>query len=133
MLIFSGGNIKMYYFVERSVAVIKPKYPLLEWVNQSFTDLPQELTLDSIRIDCNSYLIPEVEEIEDGIKFIDDKFADIFALELASWTEDESMWPTNLSLKMFWEWFDVEVQPTIIDLTSDYDDNDEQKVEETLH
>ncbi|MDQ5921509.1 MAG: hypothetical protein QG673_1567 [Pseudomonadota bacterium] len=123
----------MYYFVERSVAVIKPKYPLLEWVNQSFTDLPQELTLDSIRIDCNSYLIPEVEEIEDGIKFIDDKFADIFALELASWTEDESMWPTNLSLKMFWEWFDVEVQPTIIDLTSDYDDNDEQKVEETLH
>ena len=113
----------MYYFVERSIAIIKPKTPLLNWVNSIFTDLPKELTLDSIRIDCNSYLIPEVEEIEDGINYIDEKFEDLFALELASWTEDENLWPTDLNLKMFWEWFDVEVHPTTIDLADIVEDD----------
>ena len=120
----------MYYFVERSVAVIKPKQPFLEWINASFTDLPQELTLDSIRIDCNSYLIPEIEEIEDGINYVDEKFADLFALELASWTEDESTWPSDLSLKMFWEWFDVEIHPTTIDIV---EEDADAESENTIH
>lgn len=107
----------MYYFVERSVAVIKPRQPFLEWVNSTFDDLPHKLKLEDIQIDCNSYLIPEVDEIEDGINFIDDKFADLFIMELSSWTEDKSLWPKHLSLKMFWEWFDIEVYPTTVDMT----------------
>ncbi|MBP9741829.1 MAG: hypothetical protein KBD37_00555 [Burkholderiales bacterium] len=119
----------MYYFVEQSIAIIKPKQPFLNWIQEHFPDIPADLTLDSIRIDCNSYLIPEVEEIEDGINFIDKKFAELFALELASWTDDETKWPNDFNLKMFWEWFDVEVHPTIIDLT----DDSNEEVEETLH
>ena len=91
----------MYYFVERSVVVIKPKKAFLDWVNTVFTEIPKPLNLDELQIDCNSYLIPEVEEIEDGINFIDDKFEDLFELELSSWTEDKSLWPKNLNLKMF--------------------------------
>jgi len=124
----------MYYFVERAVAIVKPKEPFLEWINNSFDDvLP--LTLDSIRIDCNSYLIPNIEEIEEGISYIDTKFADIFALELASWTEDENIWPQEFTLKMFWEWFDVEVFPTMIDITNDNpeDDASELPLRQTLH
>jgi hypothetical protein len=113
----------MYYFVERSVAILKPRQPFLDWINNSFDDLNQEITLESIRIDCNSYLIPEVEEIEDGINFVDEKFADLFALELASWTEDENTWPVDLTLKMFWEWFDVEIYPTMVDITNDEPEN----------
>ncbi len=107
----------MYYFVERSVVVIKPKKAFLDWVNTVFTEIPKPLNLDELQIDCNSYLIPEVEEIEDGINFIDDKFEDLFELELSSWTEDKSLWPKNLNLKMFWEWFDVQISPTTIDLS----------------
>lgn len=117
----------MYYFVERSVAVIKPKQPFLEWINNTFPDLPQQLTLESIRIDCNSYLIPEVNEIEDGINYVDEKYADLFALELASWTEDETLWPQAFTLKMFWEWFDVEVYPTAIDITENQMGDDDQE------
>lgn len=127
----------MYYFVERSVAVIKPKEPFLNWVNNTFNDMPQQLTLDSIRIDCNSYLIPEVNEIEDGIGFIDEKFADLFAMEFASWTEDENLWPQEFTLKMFWDWFDVEIFPTAIDLSEgslDSEDTQSKKlVESTIH
>ena len=109
----------MYYFIERSVAILKPKRPFLEWVNSTFHDIPQQLTLSAIRTDCNSYLIPEVEEIEDGVNFINSKFMDLFAMELSSWTEDESLWPQTLSLKTFWEWFDVEISPTTVDLSDE--------------
>ncbi len=121
----------MYYFIERSVAVIKPKEPFLEWINASFTDLPQELTMESIRIDCNSYLIPEIEEIEDGINYVDERFDDLFALELASWTDDESIWPKERNLKMFWEWFDVEIHPTTIDMVEE--DSDKIENDTTIH
>ena len=36
-------------------------------------------------------------------------------MELASWYEDEALWPKDLSLKAFWEWFDVEIHSTLID------------------
>ena len=113
----------MYYFIERSVAVIKPKEPFLAWVNDSFDDLTTRLTLENIRVDCNSYLIPEVEEIEDGINFVDEKFMELFALEFASWTDDKNVWPQDLSLKMFWEWFDVEIHPVTVDI-SEISEND---------
>ncbi len=90
-----------------------------------------------MRIDCNSYLIPEVNEIEDGVAFVDEFFESLFQMELASWSEDQALWPAELSLKMFWEWFDVEISPTLIDISGDDDkaieqpDSNEQH--ETIH
>ena len=121
----------MYYFLERSMVIIKPKQPLLDWVNQSFIELPQPLTLDSVRIDCNTYLIPEVNELEDGINYIDEQFADLFELELNSWTDDKKLWPQELTLKMFWEWFDVEVHSTVIDTASDLEEQEPEA--STIH
>ena len=127
----------MYYFIERSIAIIKPKLPFLNWVNTTFDDLTPKLTMDTIRIDCNSYVIPEVDEIEDGINFIDGKFADLFVMELSSWTDDESLWPKDISLKMFWEWFDIEIYPTAIDLTenehSHHSHEPKKIIESTIH
>lgn len=122
----------MYYFLERSMAIIKPKQPFLDWINKSFIELPQPLALDSVRINCNSYLIPEVEELEDGINYIDEQFADLFELELTSWTDDKKLWPQDLTLKMFWEWFDVEVHSTVIDTASDLETNNEPEPS-TIH
>jgi len=110
----------MFYVVERSVVVLKPKRPLLDWINSSLAiSEGTMLTLDGIRVDCNSYLIPEVDAIEDGINYVDDNFEALFHLELASWSEDQAAWPQEISLKMFWEWFDIEISPTLIDLTED--------------
>ncbi len=127
----------MFYVVERSIVVLKPKEPFLEWINSNIAISDEtQLDLASIRIDCNSYLIPEVNEIEDGVSYVDEIYESLFQLELASWTEDQSIWPQELSLKMFWEWFDVEISPTLIDLTEDEptdseDSSDEQH--DTIH
>lgn len=116
----------MFYVVERSIVILKPKTPFLEWINSNLmTDDKNLLDLESIRVDCNSYLIPEVEEIEDGIKYVDDAYERLFQLELSSWSEDENLWPKGLTLKMFWEWFDVEILPTLIDLSDDDNEDDD--------
>ena len=125
----------MFYVVERSIVVLKPKQPFLEWINtQLATSGDTLLDLDSIRIDCNSYLIPEISELEDGISYVDDCFESLFQLELASWTEDESLWPNEMSLKIFWEWFDVEISPTLIDLTDDDSNGENSEIKgDTIH
>ena len=52
------------YFVDRSVAVIKPKQPFVDWLNQ-VPDNDMELSLDSLRADCTVILIPEFDEPEE--------------------------------------------------------------------
>lgn len=104
------------YFVDRSVAVIKPKAKFLEWLES----LPEEgegvdLTLDQLRSDCTVLLIPEYEEPEEAVAYIDEIFEQIFKMELASWHEDEASWPKDMSLKAFWETFDIEIHAMLID------------------
>lgn len=127
----------MFYVVERSIVVIKPKQPFLDWINNNLA-ISNETLLDlsNIRIDCNSYLIPEINEIEDGVAYVDEVYEALFQLELASWSEDQNLWPQELSLKMFWEWFDIEISPTLIDLTEDDDSSDNENEElasDTIH
>jgi hypothetical protein len=124
----------MFYVVERSIVVLKPKQPFLEWINTNLaTSTDTLLDLSSIRIDCNSYLIPEVSEIEDGVAYVDEFYESLFQLELASWSEEQESWPQELTLKMFWEWFDVEISPTVIDLDSNNAEEPEEEKADTIH
>ena len=106
------------YFVDRSVAVIKPKQPFADWLN-GVPDNDMELSLDSLRADCTVILIPEFDEPEEGVSHIDDIAQRLFEMELATWYEDKSLWPTDRSLKTFWEWFDVEIHSMVIDTVDD--------------
>lgn len=124
----------MFYVVERSIVVLKPKQPFLEWINTNLaTSTDTLLDLSSIRIDCNSYLIPEVSEIEDGVAYVDEFYESLFQLELASWSEEQESWPQELTLKMFWEWFDVEISPTVIDLDPNNSEESEEEKADTIH
>ena len=102
------------YFVDRAVAVIKPKEPFLAWLN-AVPENDTELTLDNLRADCTVILIPEFNEPDAGVAYIDDIYEQLFAMGLSTWYDDESVWPTDRSLKAFWEWFDVEIHATVID------------------
>ncbi|XZG71753.1 hypothetical protein ACTSKR_07830 [Chitinibacteraceae bacterium HSL-7] len=102
------------YIVDRAAAVVRPNQPFLEWLN-ALPGSELKLELEDVRSDCTVLLIPEISEPEDGIAYIDDIFERIFAMELASWIEDESLWPAKRSLQLFWEWFDVEIHLGVLD------------------
>jgi hypothetical protein len=102
------------YSVDRMVALVRPQKAFLDWLNQ----LPgneYELTLDQIRSDCTVLLVPEFDEPEEAIAYIDDIYTQVFEMELASWCEDHKLWPRERSLRLFWEWLDVEIHSTLID------------------
>lgn len=102
------------FIVDRSAAVLKPTQAFLDWLNH----LPGNevsLTLDEIRSDCTVVMIPEVNDQEDGVAFIDDIADKLFEMELSSWVSEESLWPQKRNLKLFWEWFDVEIHVGVMD------------------
>ncbi len=106
------------FIVDRSAAVLKPRQPFLDWLN----NLPGNeiiLSLDEVRSDCTVILVPEVSEPEDGIAFIDDIADKLFEMELSSWVSEEKLWPQKRSLKLFWEWFDVEIHIGVMDFVSE--------------
>ena len=43
----------------------------------------------------------------------------LFEFQLASWTDDESAWPSDRDLKMFREWFRVDIHSVVIDAGDD--------------
>ncbi len=117
------------YEVNRSIAIVKPKLAFFDWLRGT-PDWDLELTLENLRVDCTALLIPEFNEPEDAINFIDDMYQDIFDSELASWCDDTALWPQQRTLQTFWEWFDIELHSMVIDVTDD--DIDEVSLED-LH
>lgn len=107
--------MQWYYEIDRLVAVIKPKEPFLTWVNQVTAD-EFNLTLEQLRTDCTSLLIPAFPEPEMAMGYLGEKAADIFALELGAWEPDETRWPSERHVANFWTWFDVEFHSTVIDM-----------------
>lgn len=107
------SSVESLYFVDRALAVIKPKQPFLDWLNSIGEH--NILTLESLRSDCTAILIPEYQEPEEAILYIDEIYQTLFELELSSWYEESKYWPTDRSLKTFWEWFDIELSTILID------------------
>lgn len=103
------------YEVNRSLAIICPKPPFFDWLASVCGEDIDHLTLDALRTDCTTLLIPEFDEPEAGVRFIDDCFETLFDIELASWITDQNLWPVNRNLKLFWEWFDVALHSTVLD------------------
>lgn len=106
------------YIVDRMVALVRPRQPMLDWLMQQ-PDNDVELTLDQLRADCTVLLVPEADEPEDTIAYIDEIYQSVFEMELTSWYEDASLWPKDRSLRAFWEWFDVEVHSLVVDTQDD--------------
>ncbi len=106
------------FIVDRSVAIIKPRQPFLDWLN-ALPGNDIQLTLDEVRCDCTSILIPEANETEDGIAFIDEIAEKLFEMELSSWVAEEQHWPEKRNLKTFWEWFDVEIHLGVMDAVAE--------------
>ncbi|MBS4095353.1 MAG: hypothetical protein KGZ83_00775 [Sulfuricella sp.] len=101
-------------YVNRSIALIKPRQPFFDWLKDT-PDWDLDLTLDILRLDCTSLLIPEFEEPEEAVSYIDEMYERLFEMELASWVQESEHWPQKRTLQMFWEWFDVELHSLVID------------------
>lgn len=66
-----------------------------------------------------AFLLPEFGEEEDLLEWVEENHAWLFEFQLSSWTEDESAWPANRDLKMFREWFRIDIHTVVVDAADD--------------
>lgn len=106
------------YEVNRSVFILIPLEPFWEWLETLPGNHTDDLTLEDLQADSNSYLVPPCENADEVWDEIQSRVEEIFAAELADWCEDESYWP-ELTQEIFHEWFDIELSSVVTDLSSD--------------
>lgn len=106
------------YFVDRSAVVLKPTEAFLQWLLAADPDMPQ-LTLKQLRSNCTTYLIPEFELPEAAISYMDERYREVFEAELAGWEIEKARWPQDMSLKKFWEFFELEIHDMVLDMEDD--------------
>lgn len=103
------------YEVNRSVAILKPRQPFLDWLQNLPGSLDGQLQLAQLRADCNALLIPAADDYESAEDFVRQHYRTLFGAELADWCDDDAFWP-ELTPVLFTEWFDVEIHSVLTDL-----------------
>jgi hypothetical protein len=101
-----------YYFdaVNRHAVVIKPKQPVLDWINALYPDMAEDGNETTV------YLVKERDSFEDTEKWLKRNFNDIFENELNGRHTDENDWPQKRTYKLFTEWFDTEIHTMVDDI-----------------
>ncbi len=104
--------------LNRMAAVLKPKQPMLDWL-QASPGWDHPLTLAELRGDeCLVLLTPDFDFVSDSRRYVEQHFRQVFELELGGWFQDPALWPKPLTLRLFREWFDIELHSMLIDLTT---------------
>lgn len=112
------------YTLNRGSVTLKPKQPVLDWLNS--VDRPLGIK-DSMKFDPldehgDTFLVPgepKIESRQDAVAWVEKNWKDFFEFKLGQWILDDTLWPQNPTLKLFREWFDIEYRSMVWDLGSD--------------
>ncbi len=111
-------NSTYMHYINRSLAIIKPKRPFITWAN-SLPDADREFSPEAFLRDCTALLINEYETKREAKAHINEIWEDIFDDELYAWSTNEAWWPLHRTQKMFWQWFEVEFHSMVYDPYAD--------------
>lgn len=123
------------FTINRTVVLLGPKQPFLDWLNNVDPD-DQALTVDDLRDDNEVFLIPQFNENSDSEKWVETRWSFLFEHMLMGWVDEEILWPQNRTLDMFREWFEIEIHTMAWDLSDepliveDWQDEDDDENEE---
>ena len=101
--------------VNRGVAIIRPKQPLVDWVNRT-VPLSTPLTLEALDQDCTAILVPDLDSRPEVLEYLESAKPLLLEMELEDWNPDPLDWPDERTDEVFDAWFDVEVHSTVWDL-----------------
>jgi hypothetical protein len=106
--------------VNRTAVTVIGIKPYVDWTASRDADFASgPVRVAHTRSYGTAYLLPEFDQEEDIQEWVEDNFAWLFEFQLSAWTEDESAWPGERTLKMFREWFRVDVHSVVVDVADD--------------
>lgn len=100
--------------VNRNALVVIPQKPFWDWL----LTVDEQFDLEEIEEsgDFNVYLIPEFENEDEIVGYLEKNFDQIFTNELMDWYSQEDLWPSERSWDMFEDWFTIEAHSLIYDM-----------------
>jgi len=105
------------FMINRHAVILIPQQPALDWLIEIDPTAKGQLTLEAIQDEPDIFLIKEADEGEaEALRWVEKNWRIFFDHFLEGWVTDESMFPKNLSLKMFKQWFAVRYHSMIWDL-----------------
>ena len=106
--------------VNRTAISLVGEAPFVEWSTANDADANKgALTGARAQPYGTVILLPEFELEEDIQEWVEENASWLFELQLESWTDDEALWPQNRDLKLFHEWFRVEIHSVVVDAGDD--------------
>lgn len=109
------------YTVNRGSITLKPKQPVIDWLNSvdALLEIKGGNIFDPLDEHGDMFLIPNddlIESRQEAVSWVEKRWRDFFEFELGQWIIDDTLWPKKLSLKLFREWFDIEYRSMVWDL-----------------
>lgn len=101
------------FLINREAIIIKGKQPLVDWINTHDPDNP--VSLPDVREENTVILVPECRDREEAVSIIENNFKVLFFAEIEEWVADESVWPKDITLETFQDWFDIEYHSMVFD------------------
>ena len=111
-------GVETIKLVNKAAIVVKPKQSFVDWAND-FNDGGPTLNLEFARRDPDVFLVDDLENEPDKDKVVRKYYKTIFKHELEAWMTDENSWPQKRNLRMFLDWFDVEICSMVLNLAMD--------------
>ena len=106
------------YKINRSVAIIKPKQPFVDWINTQSS--PGDMvSLEDVRKDCMAVLLPQYDDNQEAIGYVKKLCIWVFETHLKTEFRKKKNWPNKIDYETFNKWFDVELHSITIDPDED--------------
>ena len=96
-------------YLNRTVAVVNLKEPFLNWLN-SMPENPN-LSMDELNTHAHVVLLPDetLDDDETTSNILVQYWERIAEHVFAEWISDESLWPKELTVSEFNDWFDLAI------------------------
>ena len=129
------------FTVNRSIVMLLPEQPFLDWIQAVDPDPVPTLTLDDVRDDASVFLLPDevADTPENALRWVEKRWRYFFEFMLGEWFDD-SVWPESLTLAMFREWFTIRFNSMVWDMApdtpieyEDWDGEDDDDAPSVLH
>lgn len=121
------GDPNLAHVLNRSAVLLRPKQPFLDWMKQGDDeDLAAGVYEDACK-DPEINLVPEFEDAASRDRVLARCWPQLFERMLAAWSVDESTWPSNRSLQMFRQWFEIQGFALVADVGTGAIQDDERR------
>ena len=103
--------------INRTAISIIGAQPYVDWMNWNDADVNKgKLTVARTQPYGAAFLLPDLELEDDVQEWVEENFLWLFEFQLSAWTDDESLWPSPREIKMFRQWFRIDIHSVVVDV-----------------